>query len=394
MTRYFPDGRRFYRADAFHGACRAAVAILAVTALAALLLAPGSHGSPGSGDTGPAVAAGSGMPRIRGITLGMIEDNRWSIRGYGTPGSDWALREIAGLGADWTSITPYATMISRDDVEVIPWFEHSREDLEEEIRVTIRQAHAIGLRVLLIPHVYPWDWSWRGQLNPGGGPSGTPEGWDRWFASYREYLLSWARVAAEEGVEMMSIGVEFKSASWIHRDRFALLADEVRETYGGLLVYSANWDEVEDVGFWSHVDVIGLNAFYPVSEKRRPDPEDMLATSAAFADSLAYLSRIHGKPIVFTEVGFKSYRDTYREPWVWPEDMGDVPPDDAMQALLFDVTFATYWDEEWFGGLFVWKFLADPADDSQEPPFGFSPRLKPAQDVIEGWFRYGPAPGR
>jgi hypothetical protein len=142
------------------------------------------------------------------------------------------------------------------------------------------------------------------------------------------------------------------------------------------------------------VDVIGLNAFYPVSSLADPDPEDMIRTSNRFADSLEYLSRVHGKPVIFTEVGFKSYRETYREPWVWPEDMGDVPPDDAMQALLFDVTFAAYWDEEWFAGLFVWKFLADPADDSQEPPFGFSPRLKPAQSVIESWFKYGPIPGR
>lgn len=330
--------------------------------------------------------------RMMGITLGMIEDNRYSIKGYGTDGSRWALEEIHDLGANWTSVTPYATMISRDDVEVIPYFEYPVDELEHRIRATIRQAHDLGLKVLLIPHIYPWDWSWRGEMNPGGGPAGTDEGWASWFASYRDYLLAWADVASEERVEMLSLGVEFKTASWRFRDVFVLLAAEVRQRYDGLLVYSANWDEVDEVGFWDSVDVIGLNAFYPLSILEEPDPEDMVRTASMFADSLELLACVHGKPVIFTEVGFKALTDSYREPWIWPEDLGDVEADDTMQALLFDVTFATYWPRPWFGGLSVWKFLADPADDTQEPPFGFSPRLKPAQDVIESWYLHGPAP--
>jgi hypothetical protein len=351
----------------------------------------GSGSVPEAGDRAPGPTLDGG--RIKGITLGMIEDNRADIKGYGTPGSLWALEEVADLGANWTSVTPYATMISRDDVEVIPYFEYPPWELEERIRTTVRQAHALGLKVLLIPHIYPWDWSWRGQLNPGGGPGGTEEGWDSWFASYRSYLLYWADVAREERVEMISLGVEFKTASWRFRDRFALLAEDVRERYDGLIVYSANWDEVDEVGFWDRVDVIGLNAFYPLSHLEEPDPEDMMRNASAFADTLELLARVHGKPVIFTEVGFKALTDSYREPWIWPEDLGDVPADDEMQALLFDVTFAAYWPRDWFAGLLVWKFLADPADDTQEPPFGFSPRLKPAQDVIEGWFVHD-MPGR
>jgi hypothetical protein len=341
-----------------------------------------------SGKPDPATGTTILGERMKGITLGMIEDNRADIKGYGTPGSLWALQEVAGLGANWTSVTPYATMISRDDVQIIPYFEYAPEELEQRIRTTVRQAHELGLKVLLIPHIYPWDWSWRGQLNPGGGPQGTEEGWDSWFASYRQYLLHWADVAREEDVEMISLGVEFKTASWRFRDRFVLLAGDVRERYGGLIVYSANWDEVDEVGFWDSVDVIGLNAFYPLSHLEEPDPADMMRNAEAFADGLELLARVHGKPVIFTEVGFKALTDSYREPWIWPEDLGDVAADDAMQALLFDVTFAAYWPRDWFAGLLVWKFLADPADDTQEPPFGFSPRLKPAQDVIEGWFKH------
>ncbi len=374
----------FYGRNLFDLACH----VLLALALVGSTLASGL-GWPG---IDPVSAQDIGSGRMRGITLGMIEDNRADIKGYGTQGSYMALKEVVELGAGWTSITPYSTMISRDDVQIIPYFEYPREELEQRVRVTIRQAHEQGLAVLLIPHVYPWDWSWRGDLNPGGGPSGTPSGWQSWLDSYSEYLLDWADIAQQEGVEMLSIGVEFKTASWRHRDRFEILARQVRERYHGLLVYSANWDEVDEVGFWHCVDVIGLNAFYPLSYLEQPDAADMMRNAEAFADTLELLSVVYGKPVIFTEVGFKALADTYREPWIWPEDLGDVPADDAMQALLFDITFAAYWHRPWFGGLFVWKFLADPADDTQEPPFGFSPRLKPAQDVIESWFMNGPDP--
>jgi hypothetical protein len=378
--------QRFYRRQVHAGRAFRTLALVFMALATSSGLAPPSE-PPAARTTHGAIGE-----RMRGITLGMIEDNRYTIKGYGTPGSRWALEEIASLGANWTSITPYATMISRDDVAIVPYFEYPPDELERRVRATIRQAHDEGLSVLLIPHVYPWDWSWRGELNPGGGRGGTAVGWQRWFDSYERYMLGWAEVAEQEHVEMLSIGVELKTASWRHRDRFVVLAERIRERYGGLLVYSANWDEVEQVGFWHAVDVIGLNAFYPLSELDHPDPDDMMRNALAFGDTLEMLSGVYDKPVVFTEVGFKALADTYREPWIWPEDLGDVPADERMQALLFDVTFAAYWPRSWFGGLFVWKFLADPADDTQEPPFGFSPRLKPAQYVIESWFEHGPDP--
>jgi len=54
------------------------------------------------------------------------------------------------------------------------------------------------------------------------------------------------------------------------------------------------------------------------------------------------------------------------------------------------VTFGTFWQEEWFEGLFVWRYMADPSDESQEYPFGCWPRLKPAEGVIGQWFGCGP----
>jgi hypothetical protein len=226
-----------------------------------------------------------------------------------------------------------------------------------------------GLEVMIAPHLYPWDLCWRGNLRPGGGEEGTDEGWDEWFRSYRAYILHLARMAADEGAAMLSIGVELKSASNRFGWRFAALAQEIRAVYPGLLTYSANWNEAEDVSFWEELDLIGVNAFYPMSESGRADPEEILASARRIAGDLYYLSQVHGKPVILTEVGFKALEGALKEPWIWPEHVQSPVEDDAIQALLFA--------------------MADPSDYSQEPPYGYLPRLKPAEKIIETWFRCG-----
>jgi len=361
--------------------------------LACALLAPRAAGG-GGGVPFPAFSRAVDRPcdrpdRIRGVTLGIIEDNRLPVEGYGSPKSAWALEEIAALGAEWVSVTPYGTMISCDDAQVIPYFEFPRERMERQVVDTIAQAKERGLKVFLIPHVYPWDWCWRGYLRPGGGPSGTHEGWEAWFASYREFILAWARIAAAGGVDMMSIGVEFKSASSRFPDRFATLAGEVRAVFPGLLTYSANWDEVQDVPFWDHLDYIGLNSFYPMADGPTASPREMAARAAGIAGGLEFVARSYGKPVLFTEVGFKALRGALREPWIWPEHVVNGEVDEPLQALLFDITFSTFWGKDWFAGLFVWRYLSDPSDYSQEYPYGYATRLKPAEKVIETWFDCG-----
>src|SRR5690606_112396 len=49
----------------------------------------------------------SGRPGIRGVTVGPIESSQQPGRGYGTPHSDRLLGELAAMGVNWISITPF-----------------------------------------------------------------------------------------------------------------------------------------------------------------------------------------------------------------------------------------------------------------------------------------------
>src|SRR5688572_22334707 len=54
----------------------------------------------------------AGRPGIRGITVGPIESSQWPGRGYGTPYSAALLDELARMGTNWISITPFGRLWS------------------------------------------------------------------------------------------------------------------------------------------------------------------------------------------------------------------------------------------------------------------------------------------
>jgi len=326
---------------------------------------------------------------IRGVTIGIIEDKRGSINSYGSKEYDWALEEIKDTGANWVALTPYGTMISCNDTKVFSFFELPSEESERMLVTGIRHAKEAGFKVMIAPHIYPWDWCWRGEINPGGGEFENEKGWNDWFDSYGAYLNHIAKISAREGVEMLSVGVEFKSASNKFGYRFSKIISDIREIFPGRLTYSANWDEVKDVTFWSDLDFIGVNAFYPMSDSGSSSPDEIYEKALNIAEELKEISLIYNKPVIFTEIGFKALRGSLKEPWIWPEYVTSPVIDDDIQALLFDTVFSVFWTKEWFAGLFIWRYMADPSDYSQEPPWGYLVRLKPAEKVIKNWFICG-----
>src|SRR5690606_41666481 len=73
------------------------------------------------------------------------------------------------------------------------------------------------------------------------------------------------------GVELLCIGTELKQ-SVAHRPLFwKNLIVEVREIFGGKLTYASNWDSYTVPRFWSDLDYIGINAYFPLIESQHPD---------------------------------------------------------------------------------------------------------------------------
>ncbi len=319
--------------------------------------------------------------KIKGITVAPIEDRRLGEVGYGTEPCNQALEEIEEVGADWISLTPYGRMDNLQSTDILFDFEIPFEENVERIKRTAQHAKALGLEVALIPHLHVMTGEWRGEIEMKSDAEFL-----EWFKAYDSYVLRWAQEAEKMGASLFSIGVEFKSTSNLYQDRWKQTIELVRTAYSGPITYSANWDEVETVGFWDELDAVGINAFWPLAEKPDDGYSVIAKKSQQIAKKLEQYYVNWGKPILFTEFGVKSATDAALAPWEWPEHCNDLVYDEYYQASAYSAVFEVITKNPWFLGMFIWKYFSDPYDETQEDRAGFTPKYKLAEKVLSFWY--------
>jgi hypothetical protein len=319
---------------------------------------------------------------VRGVTIGPIENALHPDVGYGSSAYGRQLDTCARMGATWISLTPFGRVGDLSGMGVDPTFETPYSVNFPRVLTAIRMAHARGLKVMLVPHLWVESGDWRALIDPK-----TEDGWAAWAASYEAFIIGWARVAEAEGAEMFSAGVELRS--WVTSGRapsFARVLAAVRKEYAGLLTYSANWDDVTDTVIWGDVDVIGINAFYPLAEHDGADWKSLLEGGWRVRDRVRALAETWKKPVLFTEIGYTTRRDPAVRPWEWPDGMKGVVIDERAQADAYRALLLPLLDEPAFAGFFVWRVYSDPDDVSQEAEWGFSPEGKLAELVVRDAF--------
>ena len=161
--------------------------------------------------------------------------------GYLSAACGTELARLRGFGAGWVSITPFGYLPAGDRPTILPSADGGPDQENDEAVVeAVARARALGLRVWLTPHL--WTRGFVGSLAYG------PDGWRRFFAQYRAFILHYALLAEREQVDGLVIGHELTSAALGHPDRWRTLIAEVRRVYSGTLTYEANWgEEVEGV---------------------------------------------------------------------------------------------------------------------------------------------------
>ncbi len=333
------------------------------------------------------------QPAIRGITIGPIESSLHPGKGYGSEPFERSLGEVRRLGGNWVSLTPFGRVLDLKPTGISLTFEQPFEDNRKAVLAAIRSARAQGLKVMLVPHLWVESGGWRGEIEPGDEAA-----WERWSQAYREFVLTWAEVAELGGAEMLAVGVELRS--WVTTARapsFVEIVHAVREKYSGLLTYAANWDDVEDTVILGELDLIGVNAFFPLAERDGASFDELREGGKRVAARLKAVSELWDKPIVLTEFGYTTRKNPAVRPWEWPDHMSSVAVDEGAQADAYAALLAPLLDAPFVAGAFLWRLYADPDDVSQEAEWGFSPRGKLAELVLRDafaahWASDGPAP--
>ena len=330
---------------------------------------------------------------IRGVTVGPIENQRHAGHGYGSRACNRTMLEVKRMGGNWVSLTPFGRIWDIHPTGVAMNFEVPFAENRKAVMAAVEQAHAAGLRVMLVPHLWVESGEWRGLIEPGGDAE-----WERWAKSYETFVTAWAKVAEAAKVDMLASGIELRH--WLTTDRapsFLPIIKRLRAIYSGPITYAANWDDVEDTVIWGDLDVIGINAFYPLTTRENAPFDELLQQAYIVTDRAEQLAERWHKPFVFTEFGYTTRKDPALRPWEWPEALSNVVIDERAQAEAYRALLGAVIDKAWFAGLFVWRLYADPDDISQEPEFGFSFRGKLAELELRDafatrWFNDGIRP--
>lgn len=101
------------------------------------------------------------------------------------------------------------------------------------------------------------------------------------------------------------------------------LIQRLREVYRGRLGYAANFDQYQTVAFWPELDVMGINAYFPLrthlqEERDTAALEPMLQRGWQQAmDDIAAFRRQQGLdlPVIFTEMGYTFRANSTVQPW-------------------------------------------------------------------------------
>ncbi len=249
----------------------------------------------------------------------------------------------------------------------------------------IDYAHSLGMQVMLKPHLECYCGQWRAYINASDRTT--------WFANYSAMLNHIGGIAQAHNAEEIAIGTELitMASGDINPDnttQWRTMITSLRGVYSGKLTYSANWGasgfnlETTQIKFWDALDQIGISAYYNLSSSTNAVSDIASQWDNWNNNYIKPLNTTYGKPIVFTEIGYKSAAGARFEPWAYWNSNGY---DGTEQANLYAALFS-YWNNfSYMQGVQLWFWDTDP-NAGWPGNTDYMPQHKPAQDVMTQYF--------
>ncbi|MBT5873990.1 MAG: glycoside hydrolase [Candidatus Latescibacteria bacterium] len=294
-------------------------------------------------------------------------------------------------GIDWISQSPFGWMDNQYSPEVrLNRKARLFNESDNGVRATTQAAHASGMKVMLKPHIWlsrPLNNGWIGEID-----FETEEEWSKWEDSYRNFIMHYARVAEEERVDMFCIATELSTPVRTRPAFWKGLVAEIRGVYSGELTYAANWwRDYDETDLWEDLDYIGVNAYFPLTDKANPSVEELVAGWQPHLEQIEQVALRFNKPVLFTEIGYKNIKGTSIKPWEWPRQVDSPALDASEQVNAYEALFLTFGQKPWFRGTFIWKWFSR-TDRMSSDRVAFTPQNRAAEETLKKWYTYQGAP--
>ncbi len=304
----------------------------------------------------------------------------WNKNSYGKAFSKKSLQKLASTQTEWVSIITTWYQDKYNSTIIKP---SNKTPTDEGLIQAIETAHELGMKVMLKPHLdllKDVDFAWRGEIDHA-----TDQDWIKWFSSYCDFILHYAKIAQEYNVELFCIGTELTNPATLKPELWKeIIIKDVRQVYEGPLTYAANWhDEYQEIKFWDELDYAGLDAYFPLSDKDNPTLEDLKEGWRKYLGEIENWQISINKPVIFTEVGYKSSTGAAIAPWHYlPGRKVDL----ELQANCYRALFETFWEKEWFYGIYWWYWGTHERMGGVNNR-GFIVQNKPVEEVVREWYQ-------
>lgn len=224
---------------------------------------------------------------------------------YSTLAAKESINNIKSTGSNWISIPVPLFQESTDSSDLHPIYAYlatfdrvNETPDEKEINYAVTMAKNKGLKVMLMPTV---------ELNRPGfissaliGEEFAPYQARRWFKFYQEELVRIAKIAEENGTDMICLGHNLKHLSYYER-HWNELIKAVKEVYNGKLTYSASTDtEFLKSGFWKELDYIGLIADFEFEITPETEKEHVSEKMSELIRISNYMNKVWKKKVLIT----------------------------------------------------------------------------------------------
>lgn len=236
-----------------------------------------------------------------------------------------------------------------------------------------------------------------------------------WFASYREMLAVYARLARDIDADLLVVGTGLtgmaddpaEQAEWrrlIEDVRSGELMGDGRGGFTGRLTYAARWDDIYDDAydpgahqfFWDALDVIGVEGFWPLISGNDPDHDNpslarlregwtynFIKGGMPPGAALRALNAEYDKPAVLSGLGYLSRGGTAAAPFNGDYAQAAVggKVNEEAQVRPYRAAF-DFWSgvarrEGWFEGIYWWNW--QPKLGSVKDNGDYTPQGKPAE---------------
>ncbi len=307
--------------------------------------------------------------------------NGVSFVAYGKPVDETHTKPVVTkINANFAAVMPFGFIRTLDNPQIIhnterQWFGETRAGAKQYSEELRKQ----NIKIMVKPHI----WIHRGEFT-GFLDMKSEEDWKKFEDSYTSFILEYADLAQEINAEIFCVGTELENFIAKRPIYWDALIDKIKAKYKGKLTYAANWDEFKRTPFWSKLDFIGIDAYFPITDEQTPSVEKSIEGWKPHKAVIKALSDKHQKPVLFTEYGYRSVDYSGKEPWKYDRNMTEVNLE--AQVNTSKALYETFWNEDWFAGGFVWKWFINYDKSGGLENNQFTPQNKPVEKVIKTYY--------